>query len=148
MNEQEYVENRLEDQITWYDTKSIQNQKIYKRLRFLEIILASSIPVLSMTFEAFDFPDKYHTVVFGCVGVVISVLASTLALGKYQELWQSYRTTCENLKKEKFLYFAGSRPYNIEKRYTLLVERIESLISKENTNWSELITAGEEGDKK
>ena len=148
MKEQEYVENRLEHQIIWYDAKSIQNQKMYKMLRFLEIILASLIPVLSMTFEAFDFPDKYHAVVFGCVGVVMSILASTLALGKYQELWQSYRTISENLKKEKFLYLAESRPYNNEDRHTLLVERIESLISKENTNWLELITVDEEGEKK
>ena len=148
MKEQEYIESRLEDQIAWYDAQSIQNQKRYRGLRFLEIVLASSIPVLSLTFEVFEFPGKYHTLVFGCVGVIMSVLASILAIGKYQELWQSYRTTCESLKKEKFLFFAGSRPYDSENRYTLLVERIESLISKENTNWSELITANKERGEK
>ena len=50
-------------------------------------------------------------------------------------------TTCESLKKEKFLYLAEARPYDKSDRFNLLVERVESLISEENTNWSELITS-------
>lgn len=29
MDESEYLNNRLEDQIKWYDKKSIQNQNIF-----------------------------------------------------------------------------------------------------------------------
>jgi hypothetical protein len=35
---------RLEDQLSWYDTKSMENQKWYKRLKVAEIIAAAIIP--------------------------------------------------------------------------------------------------------
>lgn len=143
MQEQEYIEKRLEDQISWYDKKSIANQSLFKRLRILEIVFATLIPLLSIAFEVFNFLNDYHALIFGVIGLIISVLASIISFGKYQELWQSYRTTCESLKKEKFLFYAKARPYAKNNRYVLLVERVESLISKENTNWSEMINSEE-----
>jgi hypothetical protein len=35
---------RLEDQLSWYDAKSMENQKWYKRLKVAEIIAAAIIP--------------------------------------------------------------------------------------------------------
>ncbi len=35
---------RLEDQLSWYDTKSMENQKWYKRLKIAEIVAAAIIP--------------------------------------------------------------------------------------------------------
>lgn len=37
MNEDEYLNNRLEEQLKWYSNKSQTNQKWYKRLRLTEI---------------------------------------------------------------------------------------------------------------
>jgi hypothetical protein len=45
MNEEEYIGNRLEDQINWYDKKSIWHQKWFKRLQVYQIIAAVLIPV-------------------------------------------------------------------------------------------------------
>ena len=139
----EYIEKRLDDQINWYDKKSLVNQKMFKQLRMSEIILAALIPLLSIAFEVFSFLNDYHSFILGVIGLAISVLASIISFSKYQEIWQSYRTTCESLKKEKFLFYAKARPYNKNNSYSLLVERTESLISKENTNWSEMINSNE-----
>ena len=38
MTEEEYLTERLEDQLNWYDKKSQFNQKRFKRLRTVEII--------------------------------------------------------------------------------------------------------------
>ena len=46
MDEEKYFEERLDNQIQWYDKKSVQLQKSFKRLRTLEIVLAASIPFL------------------------------------------------------------------------------------------------------
>ena len=51
-----------------------------------------------------------------------------------------YRTTSEQLKHEKYLYLTNSNPYNKKERLGLLVERVESLISKENSLWSTKMT--------
>ena len=38
---------RLEDQIRWYDTKSVSNMRWYKRLKISEIASAAVIPFLA-----------------------------------------------------------------------------------------------------
>ena len=38
---------RLEGQIAWYDRKSLANQRIFKRIKMIEITAAAAIPFLS-----------------------------------------------------------------------------------------------------
>ena len=49
---EEYIEQRLNDQIGWYDRKSVTNQRWFRRLRFAEIsccgALGSRICVLQI----------------------------------------------------------------------------------------------------
>ncbi len=47
MQEQEYLKERLNDQIDWYDSKSIKNQKEYKVIRITEVIISALIPILA-----------------------------------------------------------------------------------------------------
>ena len=47
IGEAEYLEQRLDDQINWYDKKSSANQSACKRLRLIEIIAAAAIPLLA-----------------------------------------------------------------------------------------------------
>ncbi len=47
MTQEEYLQERVDDQIEWHDKKSAWNQKCYKRLRILEIVAAASIPFLT-----------------------------------------------------------------------------------------------------
>ena len=42
MNETEFIEQRVDDQIDWYCAKSSWNQKLFKRLRTLELVCAAS----------------------------------------------------------------------------------------------------------
>jgi Protein of unknown function (DUF4231) len=44
---EEYIEQRLNDQMGWYDGKSVTNQRWFRRLRFAEIVVAATIPFLS-----------------------------------------------------------------------------------------------------
>ena len=41
------VIDRLEDQINWYDRKSLSSQHAFKRIKVMEIIAAALIPFLS-----------------------------------------------------------------------------------------------------
>lgn len=38
MDENKYIQERLENQINWYDSKSVSNQKWFKLLRIIEAI--------------------------------------------------------------------------------------------------------------
>lgn len=136
MNAEEYIDERLDDQISWYDKKSLASQRWYKRLRMVEFVAAALIPFL----VGYLAPETTATkIVIGLLGVAIAVITGTLGLCQFQERWIEYRTTCESLKKEKYLFLTESDPYDgeVSARFRLLVQRVESLVSKENTSWAQ-----------
>lgn len=134
MNEDEYVALRLDDQIGWYDSKSQSNQRWHKRLRILELLLAASIPFLA----GFAGDETlYLKIAIGAAGVLIAVIAGVLSIYKFQELWIEYRTTCESLRHHKYRFLTGAEPYAGPNRFMDLVENVEGLISRENTQWAE-----------
>lgn len=134
MNEDNYLNDRLEDQIRWYDKKSQCNQKLYRVLRGVEIIAAALIPLL-VGYVAQD--SVYLKITVGVLGVLVAIIAGLLSLGRFQELWIEYRVTCESLKHEKYLFLTKTDPYDEDNPFPLLVKRVESLISREHTNWAQ-----------
>ena len=143
MNTEEYINSRLDDQIKWYDRKSQISQNWHKRLRVAELVFAAFLPLLA------GYINKYPltmTITIGVLGVLIAVIAGLLGVFKFQENWVEYRTTCETLKKEKILFLANVEPYDMDDihRFKNLVQRVESLISKENTNWAYYIAQEKE----
>lgn len=144
MKPDEYIQERLQDQIDWYDKKSIENQLTFKRLRKAEIFAAALIPFLSGLTASIGSLLIPGSIATGLLGVAVTIFASILALGQHQENWIEYRTTCESLKKEKFMFQTGVEPYNRDEAFTLLVRRVETLVSKENTNWAQYMMKPEE----
>ena len=133
MNQEDYIKERLDNQIKWYDEKSVKSQKWYKRLQVIVIIAAAMIPFLSGYMSE---STPYLKFLIGALGIVIAAMTAILGLYQFQENWLEYRTTCETLRHEKYLFLTGAAPYNAEQPFLLLVERVESMISKENTNWA------------
>ena len=143
MTPTEYITGRVDDQIDWYDQKSLRVQQWFKRLRGLEIISAGAIPL----FAGFGDGSTWSIIVVGVLGAVVAVLASFLSLNQLQVNWIEYRTNCESLKHEKYLFLTNAKPYNEEDSFGLFVQRIESLISKENSGWSQYTRSGTESSK-
>ena len=137
MNDDEYINSRVDDQIDWYDRKSQSAQSLFKWFRAAEIISAAAIPLIA-GFAVEPFPV---TLVIGILGALIAILSATISLNQFQENWTVYRTTCESLKHEKFLYLTKAEPYHDEEPFRLFVKRVESLISKENSAWSQYTQA-------
>ncbi len=122
---------RLEDQIDWYNRKSSAAQRTFKRIKVVEILAAAMIPFLAgITF----LHDK---LAIAGLGVLITILEGFLHLNQYQQLWGTYRSTCEALKHEKYVYLAGAGPYRgAADTRAMLAERVESLVSQEDAQWS------------
>ncbi len=140
MGEAEYLEQRLDDQIDWYDRKSSSSQKAFKRLRLIEIVAAASIPLLA------GYSQGRETIVLavGVMGLVVAVVAGVLSLYRFQENWTEYRATAESLKQERFLFVTRSAPYNAGNAFELLVGRVESLLKSERSGWGEAMRAARE----
>jgi hypothetical protein len=124
------VWRRLDEQIDWYDRKSRGAKRWYIRLKVVQIVTAASIPVLATA-----WPEKAW--IGGALGALIVVLEGLQQLFQHHSNWTTYRSTCEALRHEKYLWMAHAGPYGrVSKPDVLLVERVEGLVSQEQDAWA------------
>ena len=118
---------RLEEQIAWYDRESTQSQRWFKGLKVVQIVTAAAIPVAAA--------GSAPLALLGAGGALIVVLEGLQQLQQYQENWITYRSTCERLRAERFLYLSRAGPYAAGGAEALLAVRVEGLVSQENAAW-------------
>lgn len=136
MNINQYLIDRVDNQINWYDKKSTTAQKFYKLYQIIEIILAALIPL----FSGYATVCPLIPIIIGIFGATIAVIEAITKLYKFHENWIQYRSTCELLRYQKYLYITGSAPYNKDEETidNIFVRNIENIISSENNQWKEL----------
>ena len=131
MNSQDfekYLKERYYPQIDWYDKKAVQNKHKYTMLQWGLIILSAITPIII----ALDLVKPIPII----ISSFVAILTTGIKTFKFQENWINYRTTCETLKKEIHFYNSGTNEYaNVKDKEAKFVERVESLISRENTLW-------------
>ena len=135
MDEMQYLSERLEQQIKWFSDKSKASQFRYKFIRIAEIIIAAFIPLLTTYIEV----GWYIKVLLNISGILLAILGGVLTINNYQEKWINYRIIAENLKREKYLFLAKSGVYKQNDGFSVLVERTEAIMAKENTNWVQMM---------
>jgi hypothetical protein len=121
---------RLDGQVRWYEGRSRWNQRWYRSLKIIVIVVAASIPVLSSL-----APDAVPRWVLGALGALVAVIEGIQQVFQFHANWIAYRATGEELKREKFLYLANAGPYAFAESDVLLAERIEALMTQENVKW-------------
>jgi protein-S-isoprenylcysteine O-methyltransferase Ste14 len=122
------VRARLEDQIAWYDARSEQNQHRFKQLKVCQIVIAAGIPVAAAA--------SAPVWIMGGGGALIVIMEGLQQLQQYQQNWTTYRSTCERLKHEKFLFLSAAGPYqSVRHPEVLLATRVEGLVSQEHAAW-------------
>jgi hypothetical protein len=127
---EKYLNERYYVQIDWYDKRAIYNQKTSQIFQWIIIILAAATPVL------ITIGGSWEHWVAVVISFLVAVGTASLKTFKYQENWINYRTTCETLRKEIHFYNSGVGEYkDTDDREALFVERVEALISRENTMW-------------
>ncbi len=119
---------RLEQQIRWYDCRSISAQRWYKATKIVEIVCAAIVPLCAHVCATLT----------GTFGVIVIVLEGLQQLNHWSENWITYRSTCEALRHEKYSYLGGSGVYEgktAEDASRTLTGRVEALISTEHAKW-------------
>ena len=137
MNQDEYINLRLEDQIKWYSKKSAINQKKHKFWQVVKILSALMITLL--TIWIVDGADWLNYFI-GILGAFIVFIESFISIFNYKELWITYRLSSERLQREKLLFLTKTTPYKSEESFDLLVRRCEGIMQEENKVWEELST--------
>jgi ABC-type multidrug transport system fused ATPase/permease subunit len=138
MSQSEFAMERLEDQINWYDKRSAYNQKMFKGLKTITIVVSLLIPLFA-AFAAYkgNIDGKLIALIAGIFGALITLLEAMQQLNQYHNNWITYRSTAETLKHEKYLYLSNAGPYAAaENAKALLAERVESSVSQEHAKWA------------
>lgn len=139
---EKYLKERYECQVKWYDNRASQHKRYSQWFQWTAIIISSFVPVLVASMPA---AWKWITIV---LSIVLAIVTAALKTFKFEENWISYRTVVETLKKEKYYYDAGATEYaTTEDKKRLFVERVESLISSENTLWMAIQKKKEDKEK-
>ncbi|MGH3801791.1 MAG: DUF4231 domain-containing protein [Pseudonocardiaceae bacterium] len=121
--------DRLEDQLGWYDRKSMAAQRAYKRVKLSQLIVGAAVPVVAAL--------EVSAAVTASLAAFVVVAEGAQQLYQWQTNWVLYRSTAETLKHEKYLYLAAVGPYSADDRHRILAERLEGLVSQEHAKWAE-----------
>ncbi|MFM2375713.1 MAG: hypothetical protein RLZZ165_810 [Bacteroidota bacterium] len=129
----QYLEDRVEDQLSYYNKAASKAKKRFQRLKVVEVVLASFVPFLSALINE----DNAGTlkVIVGLVGVGITLLSGVLLVYKFQEDWVNYRSTAEALTAEKFKFLARTGPYQGSDASSIFIEKVERILGDESQKW-------------
>ncbi|MEO6522887.1 MAG: DUF4231 domain-containing protein [Mucilaginibacter sp.] len=136
----DYVANRYQDQLNYYEATSGRNQKKYKRFQWILIVLTALTPVFAAlkTIKWGDFVVPIDLSVLVLVtSTIVAILTTGLKTFNYQELWIKSRTTYEMLKPELYYYNFNVGDYikdEIDKE-SVFVTRVEAILGSEHREW-------------
>ncbi|MFK8083618.1 MAG: DUF4231 domain-containing protein [Granulosicoccus sp.] len=128
----EYLQQRVDNQLSWYSRKSAYNKRWYYRLQFITLLSAVAVPVITLT--SGDFKVR---IVVALLGAIAALAAGLLSMHQFRDQWLDYRSTAEALKFEKYLFLTRSAPYDKSTAFSLFVQRVEATILSENRSWQQ-----------
>jgi len=142
--DEQYITERLQNQMEWFDRKSSWHQERYKTLKNWEFVVGASIPVL-VTFSTSSLVDftVWATIKMSDVlqvlsaigGVILVILTKQIDLEDHFRHWKDYRANAEQLQHELMLYKTCTEPYHEADAFHRLVRNVEDLLNQENMKW-------------
>ena len=139
ISQKEYIIERLNDQLKYYDKVASRSKSRYLKSRTISVVAGALVPVLvNITFPYVD----YVTTILSILVVLIVSLESVF---HYREQWVNARSTSEALRKEYYFFSTKEGPYKKhsekpDKAFIMFVERVEFLIESENNSTLQVLT--------
>ena len=102
---EDYIMERFNGSIKWYDREAGKAKKAYMRLRLVSVVGGALVPVLINV----DIP--YMTATTTVISLLVLLAVSIDSVYHYGEQWSSYRSTEQFLRREYYLYTVNEGPY-------------------------------------
>lgn len=145
MDIETYLTERVNNQIEYFDSNAIKNQRWYRRFKGAAIFCNIST---TLTIALTLIPDL--KVPMSIVALVLSMIVlATYQIEDFYNFgakWEKFRLVAEHMKSEKSLFLNGAGPYSFDdtdERKQVFVEKIESIIQGTDISYSLLM--GEPG---
>lgn len=125
-----FLTKRYYPQIAWYNRKARRYKRMHIASQWCISLITPTVPALIVKLP----PD--HSVVATVLSILLAICTMLLKAFKVQENWINYRSIAESLTKEESFYRAKLYNYDAAKDpESFFVERVESMISSENSLW-------------
>jgi uncharacterized protein DUF4231 len=122
------LDQMFQEHLSYYDKHATSNYRAYTALKLVEIVAASSIPVISLAGRS--------RIPAAVLGALIAVVEGYLNLGKLHERWIGFRKAAENLRVEGLMWRTGSGRYgDSTKRDQVFAEQLGSILQQERSEW-------------
>ena len=146
LSPEQYIEERLNDQLRYYDRTATRAKKRYLQSRLVSVIAAALVPVLINV--KFPFSDYVTT----ALSVLVVLIVSLESVFHFREQWVNSRSTSEALRKEYFQFTSSEGPYAAfggdgDAAFRHFVGRAESMIEVENLSTLQVMTREAAQDK-
>jgi len=129
-----YIEERYEDQLKYYSNKAAGQQKYYRWVRWLVIVLSAFTPIL-IAISQWSFFEEYKTLIllFSVVFSAFIAIASSAAQAfRFHDEWVQKRKVSEMLKREKFRFDTETGAYaNAKCARKLFVDNVEAILEND-----------------
>jgi flavodoxin len=151
---QSYIQERIDQYYTWYDSKAVRSKTSYQRGRLLSAISAVLIPVISnvnLSFFIRGSEIDFSNILVSALGITVALMVALEGVYHHREQWLNSRSTAEYLRTQKLLFEHKAEDYETldeAKAFTQLVNRIEKAIAEENAVTLNVLTRSDQkGDK-
>jgi hypothetical protein len=130
----DYITDRVDDQISYFDKNAIENQKRYRFLKSTAIV-CNVLTTMTIAL-AFTVPEKFK-VLMGIIALILSTIV--LATYQWEEFqnyggkWEKFRLVAEQLKSEKYLFLTNSGRYLLndqEEKLKLFATTVENILQR------------------
>ena len=122
MTIEQYITDRVEIQINWFNTKAKKCKLHYYIFSTISIIASALTPVFV----------KICPNIAIVTSLIATIMLSLNNLCKFKDKWNLYRMTAELLQKEKVLYlYSIDNPRNKDN----FIQRIENILADSNKKW-------------
>ena len=150
MDIESYLTKRVDNQIKYFDSNAIRNQKLYKRLKGAAIFcnIFTTLTIALTLISDIKVPMS-----------IVALILSMIVLATYQieefynfgAKWEKFRLVAERMKSEKCLFLNGVGMYssdNTDERKRVFVEKIEGIIQGTDMSYFSLMVEPGKGIEK
>lgn len=143
MDTEEYMRDRVEDQLGYYRHAATSAKRRYMWTQSAIIVLAVLLPVMvnmeTNWDDTLDLSEEFR-IITTVLSLSLAILTGLLSFRKYGELWLSHRMTEELIKQEKFLFLTRSGKYEEnQSAFSDFVGNIEAILSSEHNRFRALV---------
>ena len=125
----DFMKRRYYFVVNQYKTRAYYNQRTYRILRWIMIVLSMATAILLGSEQFFDLiPIKLVALI---TSVIVSGLATALNTFSYQEKWTFYNKMCTDLENEYDIYLANAETYSkADDKDSMFITRVNRIINE------------------